>query len=190
MKEFKVLPTDERFINLTDDQIGFILHNMGYDAKLEEQAMKGIKADSYYEDESDDWDVDINEFEIIKDGHDENDIANQVEKLTSKEDIKKARERYSTVEEWNEFLDSGVKLAEDVEKETYMQEQLKKVFAEAEELNSLGKVKETEGIKVEKHIEPININDTSDLKEAIDLFNGTEDSYNLPTSDDDEDFLI
>lgn len=191
MKEFKVLPTDERFISLSDDQIGFILANMVYDNRLEEQARKGVDPESYYEDEEDGyWTQDIKDFEALKEGHDEESIAKQVEALTNKEELAKVRERFSTTTEWNDFMEKGGALAERAEKEKYLQEKLTKMYEEVEELNSAGvsrwgESKFNEETEAVKDLVPMK---EDDLQDAISLFNGeTEEHFNMPTSDDDED---
>lgn len=195
MKEFKVLPTDERFVNLSDEQIGFILGNMVYDNKLEEQARKGINPDSYFEDEEDGyWTQDINEFVALKEDHDEEDIAKQVETLTNKEELAKVRERFNSTEEWNDFMEKGGALAERVEKEKYLQEKLDKLFEEAEELNNAGvsrwgEPKFKEQTEAVAKLKPLK---EDDLQDAISLFNGeTDEAFSMPTVlDDDDDYTI
>lgn len=191
MKEFKVLPTDERFINLSDDHIGFILGNMVYDQKLEDQARKGVNPDSYYEDEEDEyWNQPIEDFEALKEEHDELAIAEQVEALTNKEELAKVRERFKSTEEWNEFMDKGGALAERAEKEKYLQEKLTKMYEEVAELNQAGvsrwgEAKFNEDTEAVKNLVPMK---EEDLQDAISLFNGeTDEQFSMPTSDDDED---
>lgn len=194
MKEFKVLPTDERFINLSDDHIGFILGNMVYDQKLEDQARKGVNPDSYYEDEEDEyWNQPIEDFEALKEEHDELAIAEQVEALTNKEELAKVRERFKSTEEWNEFMDKGGALAERAEKEKYLQEKLTKMYEEVAELNQAGvsrwgEAKFNEDTEAVKNLVPMK---EEDLQDAISLFNGdTDEQFSMPTSDDDEDDYI
>ena len=191
MKEFKVLPTDERFTNLSDDQIGFILGNMIYDNKLENQARKGVNPESYYEDEEEEyWTQDIKDFEALKEEHDELDIAKQVESLTNKEELAKVRERFKTTEEWNDFMEKGGALAERAEKEKYLQEKLTKMYEEVEELNNAGvsrwgEAKFNENTEAVKDLVPMK---EEDLQDAISLFNGdTDEQFSMPTSNDDED---
>lgn len=192
MKTFNVLPTDDRFTSLTDEQIGFILSNMAYDNKIEERIRKGINPDSYFEDESDNfWDTPHDEFEALKEDHDEEAIANQVESMTNQEDLAKIRARFKTSQEWTEYLESGGKAAEEVEKESYIQEQLKKLFDDAESLNKAGISKwgETQEEKLGIQDEMVPLDEDS-IQDAIALFNGDDDDFKMPTIDDDDDFII
>ena len=43
MEKFNVLPTDERFKNLTSEQFNYIFTNMELDIKEQERANKGLK---------------------------------------------------------------------------------------------------------------------------------------------------
>lgn len=189
MKTFKVLPTDERFTDLTDEQIGFILGNMIYDNKQEEWARKGVKPGSQFEDPEDDyWDKDDEDFEVLKTNHDEEDIAKQVETLTGQENLAKVRERFKSAEEWSQFLEEGGALAEKVEKQSYIQEQLEKLYKDAKDLEDAGVSKwgETQEQKLglDTGSESVDLNEFQD---ALSLFNGED--LNMPTLDDDDDYI-
>lgn len=53
MDKFQVLPTDERFQNLSPDQIEYIFANMEMDMKEEARRAKGLK--NTVEDDDDSW---------------------------------------------------------------------------------------------------------------------------------------
>lgn len=187
MDHFKVLPTDERFTNLTDEQLAFIIESMTLDAKERELAYKGVDKNNYFEDDDDSfWDVPIEEFEVLEEGHDAEEIKRQAQELVGRENLRKVRERFKTTHEYNKFLEEGGKLARQVESDRIQQEQLKKVYEEArqlEEAKAGGKVVERD---VKDSYEPkMSKEEKETIEEAIRLFEGEH-----PTSADDDDFYL
>src|SRR5699024_11605548 len=96
MKSFNVLPTNEDFRELTDDQIDMMILSVNEDNIERERASKGLSVDSDHYDESFEdevWTRDVGDWEVVKEGHDPDDIANQIEALTKEEDLKNLSSR-------------------------------------------------------------------------------------------------
>lgn len=97
MREFNVLPTDERFLKLTDFQIEFILFNMVQDAKEQEMLAKGKKPDSYFEDEDSSWiDAPEEAFEVVPDFMDLDSINKQIEDKLSEDEKRRRQESFES----------------------------------------------------------------------------------------------
>ena len=187
MDHFKVLPTDERFKNLTEEQVTFIMESMMLDNKERELAMKGVDKGNYFEDSDESfWEVPIEEFNVLEEGHDAKEIARQAAELVGRENLRKVRDRFETTQEYNEFLEKGGKLAREVESDRIQQEQLEKVFQEARELEEakLG------GRAIEENIrdnyEPkMTKKEKETIEEAIRLFEGEH-----PNIEEDDEFYF
>lgn len=192
MREFQVLPTDSRFTDLTDYQIGFIMENMGIDAKQKQLAMKGIDPASYMEDDDSSWwSTAHDKFEALREDHDEEEISRQVEALSNKKQLEEVRARYKSTAEWNKFLENGGAAAKKLETEEIMKTQLEKVYKEAQELNSAGISKWGEIQKIEEEAsEKLGTLTEGTIKGAVDLFNGDFADVPLPSLEDDDDFMI
>lgn len=74
MSKFNVLPTDERFLNLTNPQISFLLESMEIDAVL----ASGKNLGDYVEDESFDYE---GEMELPSE-EEQNDVWEQIQSMT------------------------------------------------------------------------------------------------------------
>ncbi|YP_010843766.1 tail protein [Listeria phage WIL-1] len=195
MKEFNVLPTDERFRALTEEQINFIYYNKERDYKEAERASRGVSMESEFEDyNSDDWwEASHEDFQAIQEGHDEDDIAQQVENMTSIEDQKRLRDRFQSHEEYEEFIRNGGKDTRQEMIDEHINNKLKELFADAEELNKQGlskwgEVSEMTTIQeaVADELEEL----TSDsVKEAISMFEDDEVQV-IPGQDEDDYFEI
>ena len=129
MREFKVLPTDPRFQELTSEQIAFILSNMEEDITQREKAFNKNKGDdeafrdpdtSWYEDEFTDIDYDI----------DYDKMEESVERIEN-EDAKKKREQI------NEMLDEGNDTEKLQETELTVQNNIQKALEEAKDTERL-----------------------------------------------------
>src|SRR5690606_24822189 len=108
MNKFQVLPTNEDFRKLSDDQIELILYSMQEDARELELAKKGLTVDSEYYDssfEDEVWNRPVGDWEVLRDGHDPDDIARQVEELTRQEDLKNLASKFDSLEEYNAYLE-------------------------------------------------------------------------------------
>lgn len=129
MREFKVLPTDPRFQELTSEQIAFILSNMEEDIIQREKAFNKNKGDdesfrdpdtSWYEDEFTDIDYDI----------DYDKMEESVERIEN-EEAKKKREQI------NEMLDEGNDTDKLQETELTVQNNIQKALEEAKDTERL-----------------------------------------------------
>lgn len=179
MRTFNVLPTNEDFRKLTDNQIDLILYSMQEDHREMEMARKGISLDSQYYDsefEEEIWNKNVGEWEVLKEGHDPNDIARQVEELTRAEDLKNLSMKFDTLEEYNDFLANGGKTTRETEVEQYINKQIAMAEEKAKRYAVTGGKKKL----VDDRVVAGEQNSTTDLdKEAIDkniaLFNSNSD---------------
>lgn len=95
MKKFNVLPTDERFQNLSIYQINFIIESMNLDAREEERARRGL--DHVAEDDDTSWyNSSSEDFEPVPDFLDADDIATQAYNRLTKSEQEKVKERAET----------------------------------------------------------------------------------------------
>lgn len=129
MREFKVLPTDPRFQELTSEQIAFILSNMEEDIIQREKAFNKNKGDdesfkdpdtSWYEDEFTDIDYDI----------DYDKMEESVERIENEEARKKR-------EQINEMLEEGNDTEKLQETELTVQNNIQKALEEAKDTERL-----------------------------------------------------
>lgn len=129
MREFKVLPTDPRFQELTSEQIAFILSNMEEDIIQREKAFNKNKGNdesfkdpdtSWYEDEFTDIDYDI----------DYDKMEESVERIEN-EEAKKKREQI------NEMLEEGNDAEKLQETELTVQNNIQKALEEAKDTERL-----------------------------------------------------
>lgn len=74
MSKFNVLPTDERFLNLTNPQISFLLESMEIDAVL----ASGKNLGDYVEDDSFDYEGDME----LPSEEEQNDVWEQIQSMT------------------------------------------------------------------------------------------------------------
>lgn len=166
MKEFKVLPTDSRFKELTGHQLSFILESLEYDNKIQEKINKGIDPRTVSEDmDTSWWDVSHEEFEPLVEGHDEKEIARQVEERLNESQRKAIKDRFANTKEYEEFIRNGGK-DEDIESaKSHVKKQLELLRSENSSTDTQVKTNETVTSDM----------DMSEIQNAIDLFNG-EDS--------------
>lgn len=181
-KEFKVLPTDERFQDLTDEQYGWIMKNMQIDADIERRRAKGQDPNEAFQDYDEEWfGAKESEFEPLKDSHDEEEIAKQVDELTNAEYLQKVRAKFDNEEEWLEYVKSSRegKLAHD---EQLVKEKLEEAYEEAR--------RREKGIKPTKEDKPQVTQESvsnESIKNALDLFNSGEEEE--ITQKEDEPFI-
>ncbi|AII28080.1 tail assembly chaperone [Bacillus phage Bobb] len=186
MKTFNVLPTDPNFLALTDHQIHFMIMSMNEDAREMELARKGLTVDSEHYDtnfEDEVWNREVGDWDVLKDGHDADDIAKQVEKLTKQEDMKNLDSKFDGLDEYNQYREDGGQTVKETEVEQYMNKRLQEALDKAKDIEAAGgKGKLVDDRKI---IEGKQADSTAALnKEVMDksiaLFNGDED--------DDDDF--
>lgn len=106
MKEFKVLPTEKRFQDLTYEQMSFLIESMNRDSWLASQMAKGKQhMDNLVEDDDSSWwDTPHDEFDPVPDFLDAEDLAKQVEDKMSDLEKQKRQERFDTEMEDEEDL--------------------------------------------------------------------------------------
>lgn len=191
MTKFNVLPTNEDFRKLTDTQIDLMIYSMNEDAREIELARKGMTVDAQYFDssfEEEVWNRPVGEWEVLKPGHDPNEIARQVEELTRAEDRKRLEGRFDSLDEYNAYLESGGKTVRESEVEQYINRQLALAEEKARRLEAEGRNKKLlDDTEVAKDRSSAR-DGLPDLdKEAIDksiaLFNQLDD-------DDEDDFTV
>ncbi|AMQ66604.1 tail assembly chaperone [Bacillus phage Shbh1] len=184
MKTFNVLPTNEDFRKLTDDQIDFILYSLEEDHREAELARKGLTPDSDYFDssfEEEVWNKDVGDWEVLKEDHDPNDIARQVEQLTRDEDLKNLASKFDSLEEYNDYLASGGKTARETEVEQHINRNIEEAIRKAKAIEAAKKGKQGKALVddrdiVEDHSSPsLSDLDKEAMDKAIDLFNAEHD---------------
>lgn len=127
MKTFNVLPTNKDFRELSDDQIDMMIYSFKEDAREAELARKGLTVESEHFDasfEEEVWNADVGKWEVLKEGHDPNEIAKQVEMLTRKEDLKNLAGKFDSLEEYNKYLEEGGKPAREMDVERHIDKQI------------------------------------------------------------------
>lgn len=196
MKEFKVLPTNEDFLNLTDNHIEFIAYSMEKDREEFERAKRGGIADADYQDyEQDWWYAEHDDFVALHKNHDEEDIAKQVQAITSPEDMAKLRARWDASIEADSIVANGGTTVEEDTINEMMQNNLAKVIQEAQRLeahgvNKWGDKTDME-VSEENHADQLGFEKITkeSIDEAISIFEkaGSEDNplEIMPTREDD-----
>lgn len=175
---FSVLPSNKDFQNLTAEQTDWIVLNLNLDADEANKARKGIKSNEAFEDYDTGW---VHEkeakFNPLKDGHEEEDIAKQVEALSSKEYLEKLKESFSSIQEWQTYLSEHQDEYNVVkaDQERRLQENLDKAYAEAKSRKNGTFVQEDKENASMPQITRDKGVLTDEAKEAIKLFNGEED---------------
>lgn len=170
MDKFQVLPTDERFQNLSPDQIEYIFANMEMDMKEEARRARGLK--NTIEDDDDSWWYEDSEtFEPLKEEHDEEDLAKQVDSLLTETERRKKEERIKA-DDYSEEEQRQIKENHQNDIRKYIDKQLEELDDEVHN----GRTKE------EKPSE-VNPEDMTkdDMESAINLFNSD--------IDDEDDFF-
>ncbi|AIW03323.1 hypothetical protein CPT_Mater166 [Bacillus phage Mater] len=141
MKTFEVLPTDPSFRELTNTQIDLMIYSLNEDHREMELARKGLAIDSEHYDTSFDdevWNRDVGDWDVLRDGHDPNEIAKQVEELTRKEDLKNLASKFDSLEEYNDYLAAGGKTTRETEVEQYINKQIQAAEEKARMLSAAG----------------------------------------------------
>lgn len=199
MKSFNVLPTNEDFRELTDDQIDMMILSVNEDNIERERASKGLSVDSDHYDESFEdevWTRDVGDWEVVKEGHDPDDIANQIEALTKEEDLKNLSSKFDSLDEYNEYLESGGKTTRESEVEEYINRQIKMAEekAQAMEMNKQSYedrkklIDDREATEVQdNNTQGLDDLDKQALEESIKLFNGEADEDD---DDDDDEYTL
>lgn len=193
MKTFHVLPTNPDFRNLSDEQLDLILFSMEEDYREAELARKGLRVDSEYMDTSFDeevWNRDVGDWEVLKDGHDPDDIARQVNELTREEDKENLMSKFDSLDDYNKYLEEGGKTVRETEVEEYMNRQIEAAMEKAKMMaanknKNKGFVDDRDLPEVqESNKQNLGELDKATMDKAIALFNDEN------KDDDDDDFTI
>ena len=178
MTKFNVLPSNEDFRKLTDAQIDLILYSMEEDYREMERASKGIQVDSEHYDssfEDEVWNRDVGDWEVLKEGHDPDEIARQVEALTRAEDLKNLSTRFDGLEEYSDYLAAGGKTVRETEVEQYINRQLALAEEKARRLSiNDGKVVESD-TEIAGERDSLPELDKEAIARSIALFNQQQD---------------
>lgn len=186
MKTFNVLPTNEDFRKLTDAQIDLILYSLDEDYREAERAAKGLSVEADYYDssfEEEIWNRAPGEWEVLKDGHDPDDIARQVEELTREEDLKNLLSKFDSLEEYNEFLEQGGKTVRETEVEQYINRQIQAAQEKAKAIEMAREAKQGKDFADDRDLPEVSDKTQSNLPEldkdaierSIKLFNDSVD---------------
>lgn len=177
MDKFNILPTDKRFQDMDIEQINFILHSMKEDQREQDRIRRGVKLDASFEDgsfEEEVWNKDPDDWEVVKEGHNPEDIAKQVNLMTKDEDRETLIARFGGIEEYNKHLEEGGQTGRQAEVNHYIEAQLKKMDDRVKQIEYNKK----HGIEEDPIITQNNATkgpdlgelDAKKLKEGIDLF--------------------
>lgn len=198
MKEFKVLPTNKDFLALSDKQIEFIAYSMEKDREEIERARRGGIADADYQDyEQDWWFADHDDFVALHKNHNEEDIAKQVQAMTTPEDMAKLRARWDASIEADSIVANGGTTVEEDTINELMQNNLERVIKEAKNLEAHGVNKWGDKTDIEvsedNHAEQLGFKKLTKegIDEAIAIFEnvGADDGFDpiatIPSREDD-----
>lgn len=180
---FGVLPTDERFQNLTVHQLNYIISSMVLDSKEEELAMKGINPDTYHDDDDFSWEGEL----VLPDKEEAEDVTSQIKGIKQRILDKRARGEQLTQDEQRsaEAYDTiAKKLEEAKEKEQALREsgdsfennELKSVLTDAEyrDLTSGDKIKKIQDMVDQKYMTEDEANEQA-MDDILQKFNGEFD---------------
>lgn len=106
MKMFNVLPSEQRWKDLDDDQLSFLLHSVIEERQEAERHSRGVELDgeAVY-DEDFEWESE--DFNPLRDDDSEEDIYSQLQELMSDEDKKSQNIRLGNATAENERVESG-----------------------------------------------------------------------------------
>ncbi|WCS69960.1 hypothetical protein Goe27_00820 [Bacillus phage vB_BsuM-Goe27] len=190
MKTFNTLPTNKDFLALSDDQINMMIYSLQEDGREMELARKGISVDAeYYDADFDEevWNKPVGEWEVLREGHDADEIARQVAELTRDEDLRNLASRFDGVDEYSKFVEESGKTARQSEVEQYIDRQFAEALEKAHKISAAGKgamVDDQDLVGAPNNPTPSESSVDLD-KDAIDrsiaMFNSIDD-------DDDDDF--
>jgi hypothetical protein len=194
MTKFNTLPTDPTFRELSDSQIDLLIYSMVEDRREQDLASRGLTADGdYYDTSFDDevWNRDVGEWDVLKEGHDPNDIARQVEELTKEADRRNLASKFDNLDEYNKFREAGGETARESEVSQHIERQLRLAQEKAKMLEATSSKKKDfvddstipEVQDKSNAQDQISKLDKQVMENAISLFNGNSE-------DDDEDFTM
>jgi len=174
MKEFNTLPTDDRFRKLSHDQIDLIGYSMMEDNRILELARKGLAVDSeHYDSAFDDevWNREDGDWDVLKEGHDADAIAKQVEALTKAEDLKNLASKFDSLDDYNAHLEAGGKTAREMEVSDYIDQQLANAYEKAQRIARAGGKHLVDDAYLAGETDEVNNLDKEAMDKSIALFN-------------------
>lgn len=186
MKEFSVLPSSEDFRALSDAQIDMMIFSMIEDNRQADLARRGVKEDgNYFDDafEEEVWNKGADEWTVLKDGHDPDEIARQVEALTREEDRKNLMSKFDSLEDYNKFRENGGQTGRESEISDYIDRQIEAAREKARMLEAARNggsekvIVDDATVAGEKSTVP-NLNKKA-MEDAIALFNSDDDDFDV-----------
>lgn len=169
MDRFKVLPSNPDFQNLTNEQLEWIIYSSQLDNKK-------YSPGENFADYDESW-FNKKEFSPLRDGDDEEDIARQVEELTTEEEAARLKARWEGAEDAEAFAQSGEKSIEEQSIDDMINakiEDAKKEARNIEKYKSGNKHPDEEKQEAEDVQFQENL-DSGSIQDAIDLFEGDQD---------------
>lgn len=164
-----------------------MIYSMNEDHREMELARKGLQVDSEHYDtsfEEEVWNRDVGDWSVLKEGHDPNKIAKQIEELTKAEDLKNLASKFDSLDEYNAHLEAGGKTGRETEVEQHINRQLQAALEKAQRIEAAGGV----GGLVDDTVEAGETSSLPDIdKAAIDKSIAL---FNKKNYDDDDDFTI
>lgn len=174
MKEFRTLPTDERFKELSHDQIDLIGYSMMEDHRLMELARKGLAIDSeHYDSDFDEevWNKEAGDWDVLKPGHDADKIAQQIAEATKAEDLKNLASKFDSLDDYNAHLEAGGKTAREMEVSDYIDQQIANAYEKAQRIARAGGKHLVDDAFLAGETEEVNSLDKAAMDKSIALFN-------------------
>ncbi|AUM58862.1 hypothetical protein BCP01_060 [Bacillus phage BCP01] len=178
MKTFNVLPTNEDFRKLSHVQIDLMIYSMEEDYRQAELARKGLQVDSEHYDnsfEEEVWSKEVGEWDVLKEGHDAEKIAKQVEALTRAEDLKNLGTKFEGLDEYNAHLEAGGKTARETAVEQTINKNLADAYEKAQRIAKAGKNTLVDDAYIAGESEENTDLDKEAMDKAIRMFNQQDD---------------
>ena len=173
---------------LTNEQIEWLLRNMARDNEELARRRSGKELEDEFQDYDNSWyDTPHDEWNPVREGDNELDIAKQLAEITSEEDMAKLKARWEASQELEDIRANGGTTIEEDTINDLIQSNLIKAIEEAKRIEKHGGNKWGEKTPIELEEEKANqqfqrqLNQDS-IQGAIDLFEGNEE---LPGQDDD-----
>lgn len=189
MKTFNVLPTNPDFRKLSDMQLELMLYSLEEDHREMELARKGLAVESEHYDssfEEEVWSRDVGDWEVLKEGHDPDEIARQIEEITKEEDKINLMSKFDSLEEYNDYLEAGGQTPREAEVSEYIDNQIRAAQERAKALEAGKRSKDGKVFmddrdlpEVSEQSEGMDRLDREAIERSIELFNGEDE-------DDDE----
>lgn len=174
---------------LSNEQIEWLLRNMARDNEELARRKSGKELEDEFQDYDNSWyDTPHDEWNPVRDGDSEEDIAKQLAEITTEEDMAKLKARWEASQELEDIRANGGTTIEEDTINDLIQSNLIKAIEEAKRIEKHGGNKWGEKTPIEIEEEKANQQFQRQLSQdsiqgAIDLFEGSEPE--LPSQDDD-----